>query len=64
MITFDILETECPYCNMIQKVRLESFPQWWATCCDEGIGGCGKLFIYKVVGTPRIITRKVEGEER
>ena len=62
-IQFDNLRTECPYCKMEQKVHAERYPIWSTAFCDEEIGGCGKLFVYKTVGEPRIVTRKVEGEE-
>jgi hypothetical protein len=63
MIETTSVRVNCPYCGLENKVTAEKYPPWWATCCDGEIGGCEKIFIYKVIVEVRGLTRKIVGEE-
>ena len=63
MIEIPFVRVNCPYCGKENKLETHMFPTWWAAACDEEVGGCGKIFVYRVFVEPRAITRKVAGEE-
>lgn len=65
MITIENADFCCPYCNVINVVRLPMLPSYpFVVLCQVDQGGCDRYFVAQIKNVDLVTnTQKIGGEE-